>query len=265
MITINFIFSIGFRCYSAGFLKDHNIRNISGPFDNLFIDIETALDNINNNFDLFLNDIVVINKNKKMNEIYYSDKKIEKQILDFMNNKDIGYMSHNYNDKNLIINQNFINQTPSNLYNWDRICIFLHHNIIEKSTYDTIYNRVNIFKNIYKNRKKETCLFYITKIVETENIEQYKKKINDMKKKYNINCYIIIIICSDKLNDNYIFENDILFIIKKVNNYQYQYNNDAGTDNNLNYNKEFNIIKNIFNLELMTYEQIISEFKCSNL
>jgi len=260
MITINFIFSIGFRCYSPDFLKCHNIRNISGPFDYLFIDIETAFDNINNNFDLFLNDIVVVNKNKQINKIYYSDKRINKQILDFTENKDIGYMSHNYNNSNLIINQNFINDTPSNLYNWDRICIFLHHNITEKSTYDIVYKRVNIFKNIYKNRKKDMCLFYITKIVETENIEQYQKKIYHIKKKYNINCYMIIIICSDKLDDYYIFENNILFIIKKVNDYQYQYHNKPGTDNNLNYNKEFNIIKNIFNLELMTYEQIISAF-----
>lgn len=74
-----------------------------------------------------------------------------------------------------------------------------------------------------------------------------------MKKKNNINCYIIIIICSDKLDDYYIFENDILFIIKKVNDYQYH--NDHGSDNNLTYDKEYNIIKNIFNLELMTYEQ----------
>ena len=169
-------------------------------------------------------------------------------------------MRHNYNNVNLIINQNFIKNTPSNLYNWDRICIFHHHDITKKSTYDIIYKRINIFKKIYKNRKKDICLFYITKIVETENIEQYQKKIYDLKNKYNINCYIIIIICSDKLDDYYIFENDILFIIKKVNDYQYQFDNNIGTDNNLNYNKEFNIIKNIFNLELMTYEQIMSVF-----
>lgn len=260
MITINFIFSIGFRCYSPDFLKQHNIRNISGPFDYLFIDIETAFDNINNNFDLFLNDIVVVNKNKKINKIYYSDKKINKQLLDFTENKDIGYMSHNYNNSSLIINQNFINNTPSNLYNWDRICIFHHHNITEKSTYDIVYKRVNIFKNIYKNRKKDMCLFYITKVVETGNIEQYQKNIYDMKKQYNINCYIIIIICSDKLDDYYTFENDILFIIKKVNDYTYQYHNGHGTDNNLNYDKEYNIIKKLFDLELMSYEQIIQEF-----
>lgn len=260
MITINFIFSIGFRCYSPGFLKRHNIRNISGPFDYLFIDIETAFYNINNEFDLFLNDIVVINKNKKINKIYYSDKIINKQILDFSKNKDIGYMNHNYNSSNLIINQNFINDTPSNLYNWNRICIFHHHDITKKSKYNIIYKRVNIFKNIYKKRKNDMCLFYITKIVETKNIEQYKKQIYDMKKKYNIKCYIIIIICSDKLDDYYIFENDILYIVKKVNDYNYQYNNTPGTDNNLDYNKEYNIIKKIFNIELMPYEQIISMF-----
>mgnify|MGYP000436068442 CR=1 FL=1 len=265
MITINFIFSIGFRCYSPDFLKHHNIRNISGPFDYLFIDMETAFDNINNNFNLFLKDIVVVNKKQKINKIYYSNKKINKQILDFTKNKVIGYMSHNYNNVNLIINQNFINDTSSNLYNWDRICIFRHHNITEKSTYDIVYKRVNIFKNIYKKRKKDICLFYITKIIETENIEQYQKKIYDMKKKYNINCYIIIIICSDKLDDHYIFENDILFIIKKVNDYQYQYHNNIGTDNNLNYYKEYNIIKKIFNLKLMTYKQIKRLFKYSKV
>mgnify|MGYP000061618917 FL=1 len=260
MITINFIFSIGFRCYSPDFLKHYNIRNISGPFDYLFIDIETAFDNINNNFDLFLKDIVLVNKKEKINKIYYSNKEINKKILDFTKSTDIGYMSHNYNDITLIINQNFINNTPSNLYNWDRICIFHHNHITEKSIYDTIYKRVNIFKNIYKNRKKDMCLFYITKIIETKNIEQYKKNIYDMKKQYNINCYIIIIICSDKLDDYYIFENDILFIIKKVNDYNYQYNSKKGTDNNLNYDKEYNIIKKIFNLKLMTYEQIILTF-----
>lgn len=66
-------------------------------------------------------------------------------------------MSHNYNYHNLIINQNFINGTPSNLYNWDRICIFLHHNITEKSTYDIVYKRVNIF---IKTEKK-ICVFFI--------------------------------------------------------------------------------------------------------
>jgi len=85
----------------------------------------------------------------------------------------------------------------------------------------------------------------------------YCSNIYNLKKKYNINCYIIIIICSDKLDDDYIFENNILYIIKKVNDYNYQYHNN-GTDNNFNYDKEYNIINKIFNMKLLEYEQIKS-------
>lgn len=269
MIPINFIYSIGFRCYAPDFLKNHNIRNISGPFDWGIFDIETAFANINNNFDIFLKDIVVVNKSKKINKIFYSDKKINKKIIDFINkNEYICYMAHNYHSNTMVINQNFINETPSNLYYWDRICMFRHTDITEKSKYDTVCKRIDIFKNIYKNRTKNMCLFYVTRIIETENIGQYQKKIYDMKKKYNINCYIIIIICSDRLDDNYIFENDILFIIKKVDDYSYQvrdFEGNAGVDGRgkndvSNGDKEYNIIKKIFCLDLMTYEQIISKY-----
>jgi hypothetical protein len=85
---------------------------------------------------------------------------------------------------------------------------------------------------------------------------RYKKPIvikNQIKEFYNkVKQY--------KLDDYYIFENDILFIIKKVNDYNYQYHNDRGTDNNLNYDNEYNIIKKYFNLNLMSYEKIISNY-----
>ncbi len=48
--SINYIFSIGYRCYSSDFLNIYKLRKISGPFDYLFIDFETALKIINNNF-----------------------------------------------------------------------------------------------------------------------------------------------------------------------------------------------------------------------
>ena len=260
MITINFIFSIGFRCNSPDFLGVNKIRNIAGPFDYLFVNIETAFEIISNNFDYFFNDIILINKNKNIIKNHYSTKPIDKKIIDFVNNKYIGYMSNNYNDTDLIVNQNFINNTPNNLYNWDKICIFHHHNIIKKSEYDKVYERVKIFKNIYKERKNDMCLFYLTQIVETRDFEMYKKKIYDLKTKYNINCYIIIIVCSDKFNDTYSFENNILYIVKKVKDYNYQYHHEHGTDNNLDFTKEFNTIKKIFNLELMSYNDIKSKF-----
>lgn len=255
MFEINFIFSIGFRCYSPDFLIKYKLRKIAGPFDYLFVDLETAFDNINNNFEKFMSDIVFVNKKKKINKIYYSKEIINKKILDFTKNKNINYMRHNYNKTNLVINQNFINNISSNLYNWDRICIFHHHNIIDKSIYDIKLERIKIFNNIYKNNGNRLCLLYITRI-KTLQLEKYKENIYNLKKKYNINCFLILIICSDNLQDEYFFENNILFIIKKVNNYDYQYKNNPGTDNNLNYDNEFNLIKKFFDMKLMDYKEI---------
>ena len=45
---INFIFSIGYRCYSPDFLNTFNLIKMSSPFDYLFIDFETSLKIINN-------------------------------------------------------------------------------------------------------------------------------------------------------------------------------------------------------------------------
>ena len=257
---INFIFSIGFRCYSPDFLKTYNIRNISGPFDYLFIDIETAFNNINNNFKKFMEDIIVVNKNKNSIKKYYSNQKVDQKIIDFLKYENIGYMRHNYNDTNIIINQNFIKNNHPDLYHWESICVYMHHDITIQKTYEKIKERVDIFKNIYNERNNNMCLFYITKIIETTDLKQYKKHIENLKKKYNICIYLIIIICSDKLPCSYSFENKTLYIIKKVNNYQFQYNNGIGTDNNLNYDNEFKIIDKIFDIKLCEYDEIKSIF-----
>ena len=50
MIEIEYIYSIGHRCNCPDFLKYYNLRNISGPFDYLYVDIDTCFDNIQNNF-----------------------------------------------------------------------------------------------------------------------------------------------------------------------------------------------------------------------
>ena len=50
-IIINYIFTLGYRCYSTDFIEIHKLRKMSGPFDYLYIDFETSLKIINNNFD----------------------------------------------------------------------------------------------------------------------------------------------------------------------------------------------------------------------
>ena len=67
---INFIFSIGYRCYSPDFLNNFNLRKMSGPFDYLFIDFETSLKIINNNFDDYLYDIILFNKDYQQIELF---------------------------------------------------------------------------------------------------------------------------------------------------------------------------------------------------
>ena len=62
--------------------------------------------------------------------------------------------------------------------------------------------------------------------------------------------------------DNNEYYNEVdkcLFIIKKVENYETQYNK-YQTDNNLNYEKEFNIILKYFTLQLIEKNDIESAF-----
>ena len=184
---INFIFSIGYRCYSPGFLNNFKLRKMSSPFDYLFIDFETSLKIINNNFEDYLYDIILFNKNNKHIELFY------KKNTTKINNK---------------------------------------------------YNET-------------TTLFHITKIINCENIVDYMNNIVELKIKYSIKCFIIIIINCDNIEDSeYYNEVDkCLFIIKKVENYETQYTK-YQTDNNLNYEKEFNIISKYFTLNLIDKNDI---------
>ena len=266
IIKINYIFSIGFRCNSTDFFTRYKLRHISGPFDYTFIDIETSFENIYNKFKFFLNNIVFLNKNENILKIYYSNNEISQKIVNLKNQEKINYMKHNYNNNNLLINQNFINNTPSNLYNWDRICIFLHHAIYKENKYIEIKSRSNIFNNIYETYPNNLCLFYLTKIIEVDDFNSYKNYIINLKKIYNIKCYIIIIVCSDRLNESHCFENNILFIIKRVNDYNSQYYNRSrdknlnGTDNNFGFREKNNIMLDIFVFELKTKIKIKKHF-----
>lgn len=249
LININYIFSAGFRCYSPDFLIFYNLRPFSGPFDYLFIDIETVFKLIYKKMDNFLNNIVIFNKSSNIT--------YELNILNELNNKYVCYMAHDYNNYDIRINTNYIDKELSgNLYEWNSICIFHHHDIYDSSIYNTIIKRVERFKNIIKNNSQNTCLFHITKILHINNITEYIDSMINMKNKYQIDTYIIIIMCCDNLEDNHYFKDNILFIIKKVDSYDIQINSNIGTDNNLDYGKELQIIKQYFNFNLVQKDKI---------
>ena len=151
---INFIFSIGYRCYSTEFLNKFKLRKMSGPFDYLFIDFETSLKIINNNFDDYLYDIISFNKNTKNIELFYkkNTNKIKKNVYELLVN-DIGYMADNYNGNNLLFNQNYLddNKLNDNLYNWNTICCFHHHNILNSNNMPAYKGQILIYNRLIKN------------------------------------------------------------------------------------------------------------------
>ena len=113
---------------------------MSSPFDYLFIDFETSLKIINNNFDDYLHDIILFNKNNKHIELFYKKNttEINPKFYELLENN-IVYMAHNYNNSNLLFNQNYLdNKLNDNLYNWNTICNFLHHSILDSNIYTSI-------------------------------------------------------------------------------------------------------------------------------
>ena len=168
-------------------------------------------------------------------------------------------MTFNYNGNCLLFNQNYLddNKLNDNLYNWNTICSFFHHNILDANIYSSIQNRCERFNNIINKYNETTALFHITKIINCENIVDYMNNIIGLKKQYSINCFIIMIINCDNIEDNsYYNERDkCLFIIKKVENYETQFLK-YQTDNNLNYEKEFNVISNNFTFNLIEKDDI---------
>ena len=260
MPIINFIFSIGYRCYSVDFLNFFKLRKMSSPFDYLYIDLESSLKIINNNFDDYLCDIILFNKNQQKVELFYkkNTNEINNNFYKLLENN-IGYMAHNYNYVNLLFNQNYLDifNLNQNLYFWNKICSFHHHNILDNNIYNSIKKRCERFNNILDNYNETTALFYITKIVNCINIVDYMNKIIELKQKYSINCFIIIIINCDNIEDNHYYNeaDKCLFIIKKVENYENQLSKNK-LDNHLDYKKEYDIILKYFTLNLIEKSNI---------
>lgn len=236
------------------------MRKFSGPLDYLYIDFETSLKSISEKFENYLSDIVVYNRYEKKIELHYKKNttKINDKFYKLLDNKNICYMADNYNYYFLLFNQNYINESElsENLYDWTSLCIFHHHNILDNNIYNLINARIQRFNTIYDKYNETTCLFFISKII--NNCKDYIDNLIEIKKKYNINCAIIFIINCDNIEkDNHFYDyiNNCLFIIKKVDNYHTQFYN-TRTDNNLNYENEYNIMLTYFDFQLVEKDKL---------
>lgn len=90
----------------------------------------------------------------------------------------------------------------------------------------------------------------MTNVNEVSNFKEYKNKIKRLKNKYNIKSWIILLICTEKMEDKHEFDDKILFIIKKINNYSYK---NIKLDNN----SIKKCILKYFDLKLYNYDEII--------
>ena len=260
MIEIEYIYSIGHRCNCPDFLKYYNLRNISGPFDYLYVDIETCFDNIQNNFKLFFSDIVCFFKKENILSIHNSKQQINKKLNILVESDKVYYIAQNYYNTHLVINQNYINNVSNDLYEWDRICISTHHNFIDNKTHKMIKERADIFMDIYNRFFEKMILFHFTKINEDNELDRYKKYVFDLKNKYMIKSYIVIIVHSSSIEESHYFENNILFIVKKVNSYKVQLETKGIDNNRLKYKKELEILNKYFKLNLKSYEEIKKDY-----
>lgn len=226
-IPINFIFSAGFSCDSANYLKRYDLRKMSGPFDYMYIDFETTLKVIDTKFEDYTSDIVVCNKHYQNRYLQNSKNTTEPhpRFKSFIEHGFIGYISDCYYDVDLLVNQNYIEEPElsGNLYDWTHICIFFHHNIVNSPTREKIAMRSNRFMNIYEQNPSKTCLLHVTKpLHKSTNTDEYIESIVEMKKKYNIKCFLIIYILLEAEDQatTHVFKDECLFIVSNTSEYR---------------------------------------------
>lgn len=270
---IHFLFSLGHRCNSVNAMKENDIRMCSGPFDYMYIDLETCFQSIQDRFQTFLNQecMVIIHKHKK--QVSYN-KPVNPSIIECIKKDEpIQYMAHDYSNISILLNQSFIPQPnihSNNIYDWDRVCIFHHHNVLDPTNHAKIKKRCCTFNQIYETFCKHVCLFHVSKIIES-SIEEYKDSVLRLIHDYKIKCFVVVIVCTPlEFQELYDMKDRVLFIHKKVPSYeiqssQVQYSDeqskyDIGTDNNYTFNNEIQLLKKLLNVRLYPYDIIQSIF-----
>jgi hypothetical protein len=243
------------------------MSKFSGPFDWMYIDLETSLMNIQNRFESYLSDIVILNKSEDK-LINIKNKNFELINSDILNlyNSNISYMNEDYFKTNLPINQNFTIVNSSDLYEWSRICVFLHNDLTSENEVNKLKTRIDRLNEVVDKDKNKVMLFHISKIIESKKIEEEISEIYSLVKKYNIESNLVSIICASNYNDDIKVIDNCFFIIKNVPDYTSQFENNK-TDNNfewleygmngINFEKEYEIIKNNFDLSnLLNKEEV---------
>lgn len=259
--VIHFIFSCGFRCPAPDALKFNGLRMMSGPLDYIFVDLESAFKLITRKFDGLINDIVEFKKSENTLSLCYP--KYSSEICHNFINFAQGPVMYMVNDKkndHYFYNQMYLDdKIDCNLYKWDSICVFAHHNLYSSTNRETIIRRCERFNQIMDRWQSEVVLFHVTKIV--TNIEESIQNIIRIKGLYDtITAYLVVIVCYDetveKINKKSLIKDGIIFIFKPVEPYAVQAVK-YGDDNSAyryKYNEEIEEMRTYFNFELTSLD-----------
>lgn len=169
IINITNIFSIGFRCNVDEFLTDFlKIRKYSSPFSYMVIDLQTALNFIENKFENYTNmEFIEPGKNTyKFNKHYWCCNHVHKCSV----------ITNDYVD----------------IMDMDKVCIWNHHNLYDENIRKAINRRSQRLLECLSKKSDTLLLFYIEKIQEYGGKDCYFDK--NILDKYNHNCNFLILI-----------------------------------------------------------------------
>jgi len=249
-LVINCIFSIGHRCTPVYNIKDYNLRKFSGPFDYVIVDLKSAMKIINNNFEDYLNDIVIFCEGTHNRLILGKNTTDVKEK--FSNLTKIRLNDDDRQKHVLFFNQNYVDDNiDSNVYNWKTICLFYHHSMAaDCNDLSTLKRRCERFQQVNQKYNNTMALFHISGKFNCDNEVDYMNEITIFKKINNINCILIIICCVTNI-ENKTYYNDVdkcLFIFKHL-----------GVDEDelkLTYKNEIDIIKSYFDFNIIELNEI---------
>ena len=232
-MSINYIFPIGRRCNSSYFVRNTKLSRFAGPMDFMFIDLQTAKECIENRFTNFLSDIVYNNEVLlyKKNTTHIDDK-IDKSVK---------YFTSTWKD--IRINQNYLPTVyKEDIYDWDRMCVFIHHSIEDENVYNDIKMRCDrLIKCLEYN-----CLFvYFTEII--YDVEKEMQRIQSIGFKEKL----FVVIFSALPSALYIAKTDnIIFFVVRCEEYEQQMN--RLNENDVFDTKEIlNVLLSLYKLELL--------------
>jgi hypothetical protein len=263
-ITINYWFSVGYRCNATDFSVKYGFRKMSSPFDYMFLDFNSMLRIIHNKFDDFLNDTVVLDGHyntlinyKSKNHVW-----VKPEFYPLLK-MPIRYVRESFLKTFIRFNQNYTTvesgeSFTENMYDWPNICIHNHHNVTDDNVLAYMQTRCDRFLKAFETNYKKTILFHITKILSGLDIRQEIMRVLELKNKYNNRAHMVYIMCCDDKNNDHFFVDRCLFIVKQVPYYDTQFE-EHGTENDikyLNYDKENQLIREYFEFDLVEKEQM---------